>query len=138
VRTKFRQRISLKRVKATQKSVRYNLYLLKEEEMVAKNYQSSLAQVLQKEYSTDINEEWTAIKEAIIHSVQKSTGVTQNQKCNSWFNIMCKQEAERRNTARMKKLARHSRANMAEYREARMTATNMQINKLIKERTLRR
>lgn len=72
------------------KSVRYNLYLLKEEEMVAKNYQSSSAQVPQKEYSTQINEEWPAIKGASTHSAQKSTVAVQNQKCNSRFDDVCK------------------------------------------------
>jgi hypothetical protein len=46
----------------------------------SQNYQSSLAQVLQKEYSTDISEECTAIKGASTHSAQQSTGAAQNQK----------------------------------------------------------
>jgi len=65
------------------KSVRYNLNLLQKEEKVAKNYQRSLPQLLQKEYSTDTNEEWTAIKGASTHSAQKFTGAAKNQKCNS-------------------------------------------------------
>jgi hypothetical protein len=44
------------------------------------------------------------------------------------------EEEEGRNTARMKKLALHTSANLQEYREARMTAKNMQRNNLWKMR----
>jgi hypothetical protein len=85
-----------------------------------------LAQLLHREYSTDINEEWTAIKGANTHSAQKSTGTAQNQKCKFL------QVVEGRNKERMKKLAIHTRANLQEYRAARMAAKNMQRNNLWK------
>lgn len=73
-----------------------------------------------------------------VHSAQKSTVAAQNQKCNSRLDVVCKQQVEGKNTARIKKLALHTRSNIQEYREASMAAKNMQRNKLMKESSLKR
>jgi hypothetical protein len=125
VGARLKQKIALITRTSTENRKRWNTDKFDETDVECYYQQEVQRKLQEKPPSSDIEEEWTYIKETIITSAQNIIGEEQNERNEEWYDQECREIIEVKREARLKCIQRNTRANQEEYNRKSIAAARI-------------
>ena len=122
---KYKQRISTKWTKKTDKTHKFNVTPIINNLKLRTDLQHKLNQDLKNmeiDEKTGLEMHWNKMKTTILYALEDKLGYETVREKKEWFDSECERVIRERNQARMKMLQRETRTNRQEYENKRKTS----------------